>query len=215
MPDVDDELVDVELDVEVLVEDVELDVDEDEVVDALEEEVLPEEVLAEDVELDVDEDEVVDVLEEVVLPEEPVLDDELDAPPVPPCEPIPLCPHATKSKPLTPSHAVNLDARMSTSAAPPAGAGGMLTASGLTGHAASASEARVLDAVRALGRATASEVADRTGHPNGSVVVALCGLVAPRPGRQHPDRALAEARRRRRGWISGRPPAKSGWASAQ
>jgi predicted transcriptional regulator len=39
-------------------------------------------------------------------------------------------------------------------------------------------EARVLDAVRALGQATASEVADRTGQPNGSVVVALRALVA-------------------------------------
>jgi hypothetical protein len=39
-------------------------------------------------------------------------------------------------------------------------------------------EARVHDAVRALGQATASEVAERTGQPNGSVVVALRALVA-------------------------------------
>jgi hypothetical protein len=39
-------------------------------------------------------------------------------------------------------------------------------------------EARVLDAVRALGRATAIEVAERSGQPNGSVVVTLRGLVA-------------------------------------
>jgi DNA-binding IclR family transcriptional regulator len=36
----------------------------------------------------------------------------------------------------------------------------------------------VLDAVRALGRATAIEVAERSGQPNGSVMVALRGLVA-------------------------------------
>ena len=39
-------------------------------------------------------------------------------------------------------------------------------------------EALVLDAVRTLGRATASEVAERTGQPNGTVGVALRGLVA-------------------------------------
>jgi uncharacterized membrane protein len=39
-------------------------------------------------------------------------------------------------------------------------------------------EARVLDAVRTLGNATASEVAERTGLPNGSVVVTLRALVA-------------------------------------
>ena len=39
-------------------------------------------------------------------------------------------------------------------------------------------EALVLDAVRFLVRATASEVADRTGQPNGTVGVALRGLVA-------------------------------------
>jgi uncharacterized membrane protein len=39
-------------------------------------------------------------------------------------------------------------------------------------------EALVLDAVRALGKATASEVAERTGQPNGSVAVALRMLVA-------------------------------------
>jgi len=36
----------------------------------------------------------------------------------------------------------------------------------------------VLDAVRALGRATAGEVAGRTGQPNGSVAVTLRALVA-------------------------------------
>ena len=39
-------------------------------------------------------------------------------------------------------------------------------------------EALVLYAVRTLGNATASEVAERTGQPNGSVVVALRTLVA-------------------------------------
>jgi DNA-binding IclR family transcriptional regulator len=38
----------------------------------------------------------------------------------------------------------------------------------------------VLDAVRALGRATANEVAERSGQPNGSVAVALRSLVARR-----------------------------------
>jgi hypothetical protein len=39
-------------------------------------------------------------------------------------------------------------------------------------------DALVLDAVRVLVRATASEVAERSGQPNGSVSVALRGLVA-------------------------------------
>ncbi len=39
-------------------------------------------------------------------------------------------------------------------------------------------EAQVLGAVRALGRAMAVEVAERTGLPNGSVGVALRALVA-------------------------------------
>ena len=43
---------------------------------------------------------------------------------------------------------------------------------------ASDREALVLDAVRSLGRATATEVAGRCGQPNGSVFVALRALVA-------------------------------------
>jgi Penicillinase repressor len=39
-------------------------------------------------------------------------------------------------------------------------------------------EARVLDAVRALARATAGEVAERARQPNGSVVVTLRALMA-------------------------------------
>jgi hypothetical protein len=39
-------------------------------------------------------------------------------------------------------------------------------------------EALVLEAVRVLVRATASEIAERSGQPNGSVAVALRGLVA-------------------------------------
>jgi len=39
-------------------------------------------------------------------------------------------------------------------------------------------EQRVLDAVRVLVRATAREVAERSGQPNGSVVVVLRALAA-------------------------------------
>jgi hypothetical protein len=59
-------------------------------------------------------------------------------------------------------------------------AGPASAAAPTTGSASQATEreARVLDAVRDLGNATASEVAERAGLPNGSVVVALRALVA-------------------------------------
>jgi len=55
--------------------------------------------------------------------------------------------------------------------------GPVSTQSGAAGPAPER-EVRVLDAVTALGRATAAEIAERCGQPNGSVAVALRGLVA-------------------------------------
>lgn len=48
----------------------------------------------------------------------------------------------------------------------------------VTASAVPEREALVLDAVRALVRATAAEIAERSGQPNGSVYVTLRGLVA-------------------------------------
>ncbi len=66
----------------------------------------------------------------------------------------------------------------SASAPPPASSTDGAATPGTPGAPASERETAVLDAVRALGRATAVEVAGRTGQPNGSVVVALRALVA-------------------------------------
>lgn len=81
--------------------------------------------------------------------------------------------------PSLPSNEVHEEAKREADAAPPADIPtDRARAWGEQGSPANAREARVLDAVRSLGRATAADVAGLTGQPNGSVAVALRGLVA-------------------------------------
>jgi hypothetical protein len=89
-------------------------------------------------------------------------------------EAAPATQRPRRPRPVASPSATDTSEASATAAAPSSREG----ASNGTGSPSSAREAAVLNAARALVRATASEIAGRCGQPNGSVAVALRSLVA-------------------------------------